>query len=70
MWPAIRWVNDMELMLKEIINAVSECEANKGIREAERIRQERKCYADIKGLVEPFIYKKDKEETICATLTE
>lgn len=70
MWLAIRWVNDMEIMLKEIIRIVKDCEDTKPIREAERIRQERKCYEDIKGIVEPFIYKNDKEEKVCTTLTE
>lgn len=45
----------MELMLKEIVKLVKDCEDNKPMREAEKIRQERKCYEDIKAVVEPFM---------------
>ena len=51
----------MELMLKEIIHLVEDCEDKKPVREVERIRNERKCYEDIKKLVEPFIGKRGKE---------
>lgn len=45
----------MELIVKEIIHLVRDCEANKPVREAEKIRVERKCYEDIKAVVEPFM---------------
>ena len=48
----------MELMLKEIIHLIDECEDKKPLRESERIRYERKAYEDIKRVVEPFITKK------------
>jgi hypothetical protein len=47
----------MELILKEIINLVRDCEDSKAYREADKIRQERKCYEDIKAVIEPLIHK-------------
>lgn len=44
----------MELILKEIIHLVNDCEENKGMREADRVKQERECYTKIKEVVEPF----------------
>ena len=52
-------MTDMELMLKEIINLVRDCESQKTSREAERIRNERKTYEDIRKVVEPFIAKSE-----------
>ena len=54
---------DMELMLKEIVKLVKDCENNKPLREAEKIRQERKCYEDIKGIIELFVGK-EKENGV------
>ena len=45
----------MELIVKEIIHMIEDCENDKPTREADRIRSERKCYEDIKNLVEPFM---------------
>ena len=42
----------MELIIKEIINLIEDCENSNPTREADRIRNERKCYEDIKNLVE------------------
>ena len=50
----------MELMLKEIVKLVKDCEENKPIREAEKIKQERQCYEDIKAVVEPFMGKQEE----------
>lgn len=47
----------MELMLKEIIHLVRDCENEKPLREVDRIRKERKCYEDIKAVIEPFMRK-------------
>lgn len=47
----------MELMLKEIIHLVRDCEENKPLRESDRMRNERKCYEDIKAVIEPFMGK-------------
>ena len=47
----------MELMLKEIIHLVRDCEDKKPLRETEKIRNERKCYEDIKAVIEPFMGK-------------
>lgn len=54
----------MELMLKEIVNLVKDCEDKKPLRECEKIRNERKCYEDIKAVVEPFMSK----EIICGKI--
>lgn len=45
----------MELIVKEIIHMVRDCEDKKTFREADRIKNERQCYQDIKNLVEPFM---------------
>lgn len=42
----------MELIIKEIINLIEDCENKNPQREADRIRNERKCYEDIKDLLE------------------
>lgn len=43
----------MDLIVREIISLISDAEELKdGKREAEAIRVERKCYEDIKNLVE------------------
>lgn len=42
----------MELIVKEIIQLIDDCESKKTSREADRIHNERKCYEDIKQLVE------------------
>jgi len=42
----------MELIVKEIINLIDDCESKNPAREADRIHNERKCYEDIKNLVE------------------
>ena len=55
----------MELMLKEIVNLVKDCEDQKPLREAEKIRQERKCYEDIKAIVEPFMGKEKENVHVC-----
>ena len=47
----------MELMLKEIIHLVRDCESEKTLREVDRIRKERKCYEDIKAVIEPLMGK-------------
>lgn len=47
----------MDLMLKEIIHLVRDCESEKSVREVDRIRKERKCYEDIKMVIEPFMGK-------------
>lgn len=54
----------MELMLKEIIHLVNDCENNKGIRVADNIRQERECYTRIKEVVEPFIHVKNERKNV------
>lgn len=41
----------MSLILKEIENIIRDCESKKSIREAERIREERKAYKQIKDLM-------------------
>ena len=48
----------MELILKEIISLIRDCENSSAVREAEKIRNERKCYEDIKKLLEPFMERK------------
>ena len=50
----------MELMLKEIVRLVRDCEDDKPLREAEKIKKERQCYEDIKAVVEPFIGKQEE----------
>lgn len=44
----------MDLIIKEIIRLIQDCESDNPKREAERIKNERKCYAQIKALVEPL----------------
>lgn len=51
----------MDLAMKEIILLVRDCEMNKGTREAERIRQERECYRNIRDVVEPFLQGKEEK---------
>jgi len=55
----------MELMLKEIVNLVKDCEEQKPLREAEKIRQERKCYEDIKAVIEPLMFKENEDAQMC-----
>ena len=41
----------MNLIIKEILSLIKDCESNKGLREAEKIRAERECYRKIKELL-------------------
>ena len=43
--------------MKEIIHLVRDCENEKPLREVDRIHNERKCYRDIKAVIEPFMSK-------------
>lgn len=47
----------MNLVLNEIVHLVRECEEKETLREVERIRNERKCYEDIKAVLEPYLMK-------------
>ena len=54
----------MEIMLKEIISLIKDCEKGKPLREAEKIRMERQCYEDIKAVIEPLMSKEEEHAAL------